>query len=65
MDRHNSCLSMLKCEVAMASLSTRFLADANFFHNAARVDIDFFSTAKNLCVSKNTRLRLDVAFVVL
>ena len=39
MERHNSCLRMLKCE---ASLSMRFRVDADFFQDAARVDVDFF-----------------------
>ena len=42
MERHNSCLRMLKCDVGMASLSMRFRVDADFFQDAARVDVDFF-----------------------
>ena len=61
MERHNSCLRKLKCEVAMASLSMRFRVNADLFQNVARVDVDFFSMAKKICVFKNTRLRLDVA----
>ena len=42
MERHNSCLRMSKCDVGMASLSMRFRVDADFFQDAARVDVDFF-----------------------
>ena len=39
---HYSSLRMLKCDVGMASLSMRFRVDADFFQDAARVDVDFF-----------------------
>ena len=51
-----------ECEVAMASLSMCFRVDTDFFQNAACMDVDFFSTAKKLCVLKNNRLSVDVAY---